>query len=121
MEVKCLVCGVVKRYPPSWAKNKKYCSIKCRLKVLPMPKTNVPIGSKHKIASGYVEIKTPNGWMLEHIYVAEQSLGRKINRRKEMVHHVNHIKNDNRPENLLVLSRGEHIWLHRKLNLLKSK
>ncbi|NDZ63566.1 HNH endonuclease [Streptomyces cyaneofuscatus] len=47
------------------------------------------------------------GWVLEHRLVAEQTLGRRLASSDE-VHHINRNKIDNRPENLVVLSGGDH-------------
>jgi hypothetical protein len=47
------------------------------------------------------------GQVYEHIVVMEQVLGRRITP-TEHVHHKNHIKHDNRPENLEVLPAVEH-------------
>ena len=117
MEYKCIVCGRTRNVPPSMAKKAKYCSVICRTKILPPPDRSVPIGTKHKMGEGYIEIKTENGWVLEHIFIMEKIIGRKINHKKEIVHHINHIRDDNRLENLQLFKRGDHIWLHRKENL----
>ena len=82
-------------------------------------------GGRHINEQGYVEIympeyahTRPNGYVREHIYVAEKMLGRPLkfygrgDMRNEVVHHINGIKTDNREENLLVLTAGEHIRLH---------
>lgn len=50
----------------------------------------------------------------EHRQVMEKIVGRKLSR-KEVVHHKNHNRADNRIENLEVMSLGEHTRLH-KLN-----
>lgn len=47
------------------------------------------------------------GWVYEHRFVAEQGLGRLLERGEE-VHHINGVKDDNRPENLQVLGKREH-------------
>lgn len=43
----------------------------------------------------------------------EQYIGRKLTK-DEIVHHINGIKNDNRIENLQIMTRTEHIYLHKK-------
>lgn len=51
------------------------------------------------------------GYVLEHVLVAEQKLGRAICS-SEHVHHINGDRSDNRPENLEVLTASEHMRLH---------
>ena len=82
-------------------------------------------GGKRINEQGYVEIYMPeyphtraNGYVREHIYVAEQCIGRPLlfyspgDGRNEVVHHINGVKTDNRPENLLVLTASQHQQLH---------
>jgi hypothetical protein len=46
-----------------------------------------------------------------HIRIAEEKIGRALID-GEHVHHLNGIKSDNRPENLLVLTSSQHRRLH---------
>jgi len=64
--------------------------------------------------AGYVRIYEPDhpramsgGWVFEHRHVMEQALGRHLER-AEHVHHANGEKDDNRLENLVVLSHSDH-------------
>ncbi len=52
--------------------------------------------------------KTKAGYVAEHRLVMEKIIGRPLTR-KEAVHHLNHDRLDNRPENLhLCTSNGSH-------------
>lgn len=86
-------------------------------------------GGKRINEQGYVEIYNPdslrarpNGYVREHILVAEAMLERKLkfysvgNPNNEVVHHINGIKTDNRKENLLVLTAQEHLKLHHTIS-----
>lgn len=110
----CPVC--FKKFSFSPSSKRIYCSVKCRTKKLPPPRQDVALWTKHlSVNKFYYEIKTPNGWILEHRYVMEQHLGRKLTK-QEFVHHINGNGLDNRLKNLIILSRGNHIWYHRRLN-----
>lgn len=65
------------------------------------------------VNQGYHWITTPDGQeILEHRYIMEQQLGRKLGT-DEVVHHINGDKLDNGLENLEVLGRAEHTSHHR--------
>jgi len=52
-----------------------------------------------------------DGYMYEHILIAEERIGRYLNE-DEIVHHLNGLRGDNRYCNLLVLSASQHGRLH---------
>jgi RNase P subunit RPR2 len=50
----------------------------------------------------------------QHRIVMERHLGRLLTT-EEQVHHINHVRHDNRIENLVVVSHAEHVELHREV------
>lgn len=78
------------------------------------------IGFKKLRSDGYIAIYFPDhpkstrdGYILEHVLVAECLLGRWL-KDNECVHHINGKRNDNRKENLMVMTKQEHMSLHSK-------
>ena len=76
-------------------------------------------GGKYKFLR-YVLVYSPNHprilnqkrpYVFEHILVAEKMIGRFL-QQNEIVHHLNEIRDDNRPENLQVMTRREHFFHH---------
>ena len=55
------------------------------------------------------------GWTKEHQLIAEWVAGRKL-AEDEVVHHINFIKTDNRPENLQIMTKSDHDSYHAALN-----
>jgi endogenous inhibitor of DNA gyrase (YacG/DUF329 family) len=115
----CPICDTSFRISPSRAERTAalYCSQKCQ----GAARTKTGIGRLHNgrqvttNTKGYALIYQPdhyaahpgNGRTLEHRWVMEQHLGRRLSA-AEQVHHVNGDKTDNRPENLQVLVADEH-------------
>ena len=105
----CIVCKN-KFYVPQYRTNTSiYCSRNCLAKIhlaqyVPIygfKKTNTP---KHE----YIYIITPEGKRTrEHRYIMEKHLNRKLNT-FEHVHHIDGNSKNNKLENLIVLTNGEH-------------
>ena len=70
-----------------------------------------PIGSKHNISEGYIEVKTDTGRKYEHRHKIEEKLGREL-KDNEIVHHKNEDTKDNSIENLEIMKASEHVKKH---------
>jgi len=124
----CAVCGTAFTLSPSQMlfrnSERLYCSRDC----YGLGTIKRSLGREHNgkpavvDSSGYVRVYEPNhpnafqsGWVLEHRLVVEQTIGRRL-RGDEHVHHINHVRTDNRPENLTVLSHSAHSAITAKEN-----
>ncbi len=75
-------------------------------------------GGRFSTKDGYVLLHKPgypssqrDGYIPEHRYVYEQSRGVTLPK-GVIVHHINGIKSDNRPENLIATTRSQHQLVH---------
>jgi hypothetical protein len=60
------------------------------------------------------------GYVMEHIYIMEQHIGRPL-KENECVHHINFIRDDNRIENLKLMTKSEHMSYHMRLRYAKER
>lgn len=75
-------------------------------------------GYRRKTPKGYIICYRPDhpyaskhGLVMEHRLVVEEMLGHYLSPEYD-VHHINGVKDDNRPENLQVMTHAEHSKLH---------
>lgn len=90
-------------------------------------KTKGGIGHKKIRSDGYISIYFPDhplssidGYIMEHDLVMECLIGRHL-KDDECVHHINFVKDDNRKENLQLMTLAEHMSLHSKLRHQQNK
>ena len=86
-------------------------------------KNSISIGSrKHDfyINNGYAYVRKPShpkakkgGRIKRSTLVAEEKIGRYLYSNEE-VHHINRIRDDDRPDNLVVMTKNKHASLHCK-------
>jgi hypothetical protein len=111
----CEYCGVEMRLPPSQGPLRRYCSKECDSNgSVKRPADFFHNGRRaRKDPNGYVLIYEPThprgykGWVYQHRFVVETCIGRHLEP-SEAVHHINGIKDDNRPENLELMDLTEH-------------
>ena len=99
----------------------KYDSMKAKTVFGSGEKSGSWKGGRYISSHGYVVImdkEHPNqikeGYVYEHRSVMEKHLGRYL-RADEVVHHINQNKQDNRIENLQLMTNSEHASLHGRL------
>lgn len=115
------ICDMCNENFLPWRKSAKYCSDKCRSDYFSGKNGPTWNGGKTKNKQGYVMVlrkdhpfaQKPNFRISEHRLEMEKKIGRYL-KKEEHVHHLNGIKDDNRIENLVLITKSEHSSIHMK-------
>jgi hypothetical protein len=68
----------------------------------------------YQYAPEHPDAASAKGYVLQHRLVMEAKLGRRLSP-SELVHHINEVKDDNRPENLEIHDRSTHMKHHKRV------
>lgn len=116
--IKCLNCGSEIKKPNCHIKEHNFCSKKCMneyvVKAGLRAAANHPNwnGGNH-YQDGYLFKRVAKGsYRGEHRIIVEDVLGRELTN-EEIIHHADGNKLNNSPDNLKVVTRAEHIEIHR--------
>lgn len=120
IDVNCSHCGNILQRKPYEISNNNFCTMKCYHEYI---KYNPIKGESHhrwnngeyNHPHGYLSILQSDGtYKLEHRIVMEEYLGRQLSS-DEIIHHIDGDKRNNNIDNLQIVTRAEHIAIHREL------
>ena len=115
---KCEHCS--KEFEIAASNKTRTCSWRCSYEI------RKKYGTAYVTTQGYVAIKThsresdENGYELAHRMIMAKKIGRQLTF-NEHVHHINGNKQDNTPENLMLLTNSEHQRVHDASTKLNTK
>ena len=115
----CINCQKEEWYTPSQTRVKdigKFCTRKCWSE----HHNANPTMNKSMDSAGYERIAIAGKMVKIHRYLMSKKLGRELTQ-KEHVHHKNGIKNDNRVENLEIVTQSDHLKEHWKDESFRSR
>lgn len=115
--VTCSACGTsFHAHKNEIDKGRQYCSQFCAIKS--RDNITMPERTGFVTGDGYIRVKcdghpaaSRSGHVLEHRLVVEKAIGRYLTA-KEIVHHRNHVRDDNRLDNLEITDAHRHTALH---------
>jgi hypothetical protein len=104
---------------PTWIKKGQHLSYKTEFVKGSKP-FNYGKGKGYININGYKVISINGKEILEHRYLIQKKLNRKLNF-NNIVHHINQNRLDNKIENLKLLSRAKHTKLHHEIRRKKCQ
>lgn len=122
----CQQCGKVFKARPVHIRNgrAKFCSKSCASKSRTGSRSPVWKGGEYHDTFGYVYVidrmhprANKQGYVKRAHLIAEREIGRAL-LQGETVHHINRIKDDDRPENLKVMTNSAHVKMHGQFLLI---
>lgn len=115
---KCIYCGL--EFHRRGNKKSKFCSSRCCRTYYSGERHPNWTGGIEQSGRGYLATLKHNHEMADnrgriplHRFVMSNHLGRPLSS-KEIIHHINGNKKDNRIENLQIVTRKEHVIIHAK-------
>lgn len=124
-ETRCTECNSLMLQHTRNVKHRPFCSLECKHTKTKRETDTRDHRYRRPRPNGGFHVKRKrrhhpkadrHGTVYEHILVAEEKIGRSLYE-NEVVHHIDCVKNNNNPDNLVVCaSTSEHFLIHGSLN-----